>query len=211
MNKRNATVFVVDDDESLRRSLDWLIGSIGLKVRTFPSARAFLKAYRPDSPGCLVLDVRMPEMNGLELMEQLCQSRISVPIIFLSAHGDVPMVVRAMQSGAVDFLQKPFNSQQFLDRVNTALKRDLEAREKRDSRRQLAQGLAMLTPREREILELVLCGESSKCIASALDISPKTVEAHRAHITKKLNVRSFNEIMGKIFGKMISDALHAIQ
>jgi FixJ family two-component response regulator len=121
------------------------------------------------------------------------------------------MVVRAMQSGAVDFLQKPFNSQQFLDRVNTALKRDVEAREKRDSRRQLAQGLAMLTPREREILELVLCGESSKCIASALEISPKTVEAHRAHITKKLNVRSFNEIMGKIFGKMISDALHAIQ
>ena len=133
MNKRNATVFVVDDDESLRRSLDWLIGSIGLKVRTFPSARAFLKAYRPDSPGCLVLDVRMPEMNGLELMEQLCQSRISIPIIFLSAHGDVPMVVRAMQSGAVDFLQKPFNSQQFLDRINTALKRDVEAREKRDS------------------------------------------------------------------------------
>ena len=106
-------------------------------------------------------------------MEQLCQSRISIPIIFLSAHGDVPMVVRAMQSGAVDFLQKPFNSQQFLDRVNTALKRDVEAREKRDSRRQLAQGLAMLTPREREILELVLCGESSKCIASALKIAPR--------------------------------------
>lgn len=116
MNKRNATAFVVDDEESVRWSLDWLIGSVGLKVRTFSSARAFLKAYRPDSPGCLVLDVRMPEMSGLELMEQLCQSRISISIIFLSAHGDVPMVVRAMQSGAIDFLQKPFNSQQFLDR-----------------------------------------------------------------------------------------------
>jgi len=211
MNKRNATVFVVDDDESLRRSLDWLIGSIGLKVRTFPSARAFLKAYRPDSPGCLVLDVRMPEMSGLELMEQLCQSRISIPIIFLSAHGDVPMVVRAMQSGAVDFLQKPFNSQQFLDRVNAAIEHDLKAREKRHSAQQLAQGLVTLTPREREILELALSGESSKRIASALKISHKTVEVHRAHIMKKLNVRSFNEIVGKIFGKLIGDALHAIQ
>lgn len=211
MNNPQATVFVIDDEESIRRSLDWLISSIGVKVRTFQSARAFLKAYSPESPGCLVLDVRMPEMSGLELMERLHESDISIPIIFLSAHGDVPMVVRAMQSGAVDFLQKPFNSQQFLDRVNAAIKYDGQEREKRDRARRLAQGLAMLTPREREILKLALSGESSKCIASALKISHKTVEAHRAHIMKKLNVRSFNEIVGKVFGKLIGDVLHVIQ
>lgn len=211
MNNPQATVFVIDDEESIRRSLDWLISSIGVKVRTFQSARAFLKAYSPESPGCLVLDVRMPEMSGLELMERLRESDISIPIIFLSAHGDVPMVVRAMQSGAVDFLQKPFNSQQFLDRINAAIKYDGEEREKRDRARRLAQGLAMLTPREREILKLALSGESSKCIASALKISHKTVEAHRAHIMKKLNVRSFNEIVGKVFGKLIGDVLHVIQ
>lgn len=211
MNNPQATVFVIDDEESIRRSLDWLISSIGVKVRTFQSARAFLKAYSPESPGCLVLDVRMPEMSGLELMERLHESDISIPIIFLSAHGDVPMVVRAMQSGAVDFLQKPFNSQQFLDRINAAIKYDGEEREKRDRARRLAHGLAMLTPREREILKLALSGESSKCIASALKISHKTVEAHRAHIMKKLNVRSFNEIVGKVFGKLIGDVLHVIQ
>lgn len=211
MINRQATVFIVDDEESVRRSLDWLVSSIGMKVQTFQSARAFLKAYTPESHGCLVLDVRMPEMSGLELMERLRERRASIPIIFLSAHGDVPMVVRAMQFGAVDFLQKPFNSQQFLDRVNAAIEHDLEARERRHSTQQLAQGLMMLTPREREILELALSGESSKRIANALKISHKTVEVHRAHIMKKLNVRSFNEIVGKIFGKLIGDALHAIQ
>ena len=211
MTNRQATVFIVDDEESVRRSLDWLVSSVGIKVQTFQSARAFLKAYTPESPGCLVLDVRMPEMSGLDLMERLRERRASIPIIFLSAHGDVPMVVRAMQFGAVDFLQKPFNSQQFLDRVNAAIEHDLEAREKRHSAQQLARGLVMLTPREREILELALSGESSKRIASALKISHKTVEVHRAHIMKKLNVRSFNEIVGKIFGKLIGDALHAIK
>ena len=158
MINRQATVFIVDDEELVRRSLDWLVSSIGMKVQTFQSARAFLKAYTPESHGCLVLDVRMPEMSGLELMERLRERRASIPIIFLSAHGDVPMVVRAMQFGAVDFLQKPFNSQQFLDRVNAAIEHDLEARERRHSTQQLAQGLMMLTPREREILELALSG-----------------------------------------------------
>jgi two-component system, LuxR family, response regulator FixJ len=176
----SATVFVVDDEERMRHSLHWLINSVNLRVATFPSARAFLTAYQPDMPGCLVLDVRMPEMSGLELMEQLHARGVALPIIFLSAHGDVPMAVRAIKSGAIDFLQKPFNSQEFLDRINLALKLDASTRAKRVSGDRLRQGVAALSAREREILELALSGQSSKSIGKKLGISYKTVEVHRA-------------------------------
>jgi FixJ family two-component response regulator len=211
MNDAIATVFVVDDDERMRRSLRWLINSVNLRVATFASARAFLAAYRPSMSGCLILDVRMPEMSGLELMEQLRQRGVALPIIFLSAHGDVPMAVRAMKSGAIDFLQKPFNSQEFLDRINLALKLDAAARAKLASSDRLLQGVAKLSVREREILELALSGDSSKSIGQRLGISHKTVEVHRAHIMKKLHVRSFNEVVGKLLGDRVLNALTSVQ
>jgi FixJ family two-component response regulator len=194
----NTTVFVVDDEEAVRQSLKWLVGSIKLKVATFPSAEAFLRSYRPETPGCIVLDVRMPEMSGIELMDRLHEQGISIPIIFLSAHGDVPMAVRAMKAGAIDFLQKPFNSQEFLDRVNVALKIDAEARERRRTGERLVKNLSALTLREREILRLALSGEGSKRIAKRLNISLRTVEVHRAHIVKKLGVRSIGELFAAI-------------
>jgi two-component system response regulator TtrR len=203
----SATVFVVDDEERMRHSLHWLINSVNLRVA---SARAFLTAYQPDMPGCLVLDVRMPEMSGLELMEQLHARGVALPIIFLSAHGDVPMAVRAIKSGAIDFLQKPFNSQEFLDRINLALKLDASMRAKRASGDRLRQGVAALSAREREILELALSGEISKSIGKKLGISYKTVEVHRAHIMKKLDVRSFNEAIGKLLGDKLLNVLQSV-
>jgi FixJ family two-component response regulator len=194
----NTTVFVVDDEEAVRQSLKWLVGSVKLKVATFPSAEAFLRSYRPETPGCMVLDVRMPEMSGIELMDRLHEQGVSIPIIFLSAHGDVPMAVRAMKAGAVDFLQKPFNSQEFLDRVNVALKIDAETRERRRTGERLVKNLSALTLREREILRLALSGEGSKRIAKRLNISLRTVEVHRAHIVKKLGVRSIGELFAAI-------------
>jgi two-component system response regulator TtrR len=194
----NTTVFVVDDEEAVRQSLKWLVGSVKLKVATFPSAEAFLRSYRPETPGCVVLDVRMPEMSGIELMDRLHERGVSIPIIFLSAHGDVPMAVRAMKAGAIDFLQKPFNSQEFLDRVNVALKIDAEARERRRTGDRLVKNLSALTLREREILRLALSGEGSKRIAKRLNISLRTVEVHRAHIVKKLGVRSIGELFAAI-------------
>jgi len=203
----SATVFVVDDEKRMRQSLRWLINSVNLRVATFPSARAFLTAYRPSMSGCLILDVRMPEMSGLELMEQLRERGVALPIIFLSAHGDVPMAVRAIKSGAIDFLQKPFNSQEFLDRINLALKLDENSRASRASSDRLLQGVATLSARELEVLEIALSGSSSKSIGRKLSISHKTVEVHRAHILKKLNVRSFNEVIGKLLGDKLLNAL----
>jgi FixJ family two-component response regulator len=205
----SATVFVVDDEEQMRHSLRWLINSVNLRAATFPSARAFLTAYRPNMPGCLILDVRMPEMSGLELMDQLRERGVALPIIFLSAHGDVPMAVRAIKSGAIDFLQKPFNSQEFLDRINLALKLDASSRASRAGGDRLRQGVATLSAREREILALALSGDSSKSIGKKLGISYKTVEVHRAHIMKKLDVRSFNEAIGKLLGDKLLNALHS--
>jgi FixJ family two-component response regulator len=209
MINKTATVFVVDDEERMCQSLRWLITSVNLHVATFDSARAFLTAYRPSMPGCLVLDIRMPEMSGLELMEELQERGIALPIIFLSAHGDVPMAVRAIKSGALDFLQKPFNSQEFLDRINQALKIDACMRANQTNNDRLLQGVTTLSSREREILELVVLGESSKSIGQKLGISHKTVEVHRAHIMRKLEVRSFNEVIGKLLGDKIVSALQS--
>lgn len=194
----NTTVFIVDDEDSIRRSLKWLIGSVKLKVATFASAEAFLRSYRPDTPGCLVLDVRMPEMSGFELLDRLRERGIQIPVIFLSAHGDVPMAVRAMKAGAVDFLQKPFNSQELLERVSAVLKKDADTRRRRGVGRKFANNFSVLTHREREILRLAVSGEGNKNIAKRLDISLRTVEVHRAHIVKKLGVRSIGELLGAL-------------
>lgn len=193
-----ATVFVVDDEAAVRDSLRWLLESIKLRVETFDSAESFLSSYRPERPGCLVLDVRMPGLSGPELMEHLDRAAIVVPIIFLSAHGDVPLAVRAMKGGAFDFLQKPPNHQQLLERVREALERD--ARDRRERRRNddLTHLLARLTVRERQILDRVVRGLSNKLIARELNLSHKTVEAHRSRLMHKMEVSSFAELLQRV-------------
>lgn len=189
------TVFVVDDESSVRTSLRWLLESIRLRVETFDSAEDFLAKVRTDRPGCLVLDVRMPGMSGPELMDRLKELNISMPIIFLSAHGDVPLAVRTMKGGALDFLQKPYNNQQFLERVRHALELDASSRSQRQQHGDTATRIDSLSGREREILDLVIDGQSNKVIGRALGISYKTVEAHRARLMRKMGVSSFAELM----------------
>lgn len=189
------TVFVVDDDEAVRRSLRWLIESVGLKVETFASAKEFLANYRPGRPGCLVLDVRMPEMSGLDLQEKLLSANIRIPIIFLTGHGDVPMAVRAMKSGATDFIGKPFNDQLLLDRIQRAIKQDVEWRGEQSQRAEIELRWAKLTPREREVMEMVVAGKSNKAIAAQLGVSSKTIEAHRAKFMEKMQADSLPDLM----------------
>ena len=189
------TVFIVDDDQAVARSLAWLIGSVQLKVEIFASAQAFLDGYDGAKSGCLVLDVRMPGLSGLELQERLAAQRIRVPIIFITGHGDVQMAVRAVQAGAFDFVEKPFNDQDLLDRIQRAIVLDAELREKEAQRAQLRTLFASLTPREREVLDLVVEGMSNKAIANSLGLSAKTVEVHRAKVMDKMHARSVSDLV----------------
>lgn len=195
MAEPESTVFVVDDENSVRESIRWLLESIRLKVETFDSAESFLRSYSPDRGGCVVLDVRMPGMSGPELMDRLSAMGSSLPIIFLSAHGDVPMAVRAMKGGAVDFLQKPYNNQTFLERIRQALQQDAQRRVRRQQRDDVDARLSALTERERQVLNGVIAGRSNKEIARELDISFKTVEAHRSRLMQKMEAKSFAELM----------------
>jgi len=189
------TVFVVDDDDAVRGSLRWLIESVGLRVETYGSAREFLAAYDPVRPGCLVLDVRMPGMSGLDLQDRLALLQYAPPTIIISGHGDVPMAVRAMKGGAVDFVQKPFNDQVLLDCIQRALERD--DRERRDQVRRASVGtlLARLTPREREVMDRMIAGMPSRAIAADLGIRPRTVESHRASVMEKMRAESISELV----------------
>jgi two-component system, LuxR family, response regulator FixJ len=189
------TVFIVDDDQAVARSLRWLIETVRLGVETFASAQAFLDDYDLSKPGCLVLDVRMPGISGLELQERLAARRINVPIIFITGHGDVQMAVRALQAGAFDFVEKPFNDQDLLDRIQKALAFDAERRGKEAQRAQLQALFASLTPREREVLALVVEGMSNKAIANTLGLSAKTVEVHRAKVMEKMHARSISDLV----------------
>lgn len=184
--EKDATVFVVDDEAVVRESLHWLIESIGLRVETFASATEFLDAYDPTVPGCLVLDVRMPGISGLELQEMLKERGHAIPIIIVTGYADVPMAVRAMKNGAMEFLRKPYSDQQMLDVVQQALQNDAEARAKNARIAELREMFGSLTPREGEVLDLVVVGKASRGIAEELEISQKTVETHRTHIMKKL-------------------------
>ncbi len=195
------TVYVVDDEESVRNSLRWLLESIRLRVETFDSAESFLSHVKPDSCGCLVLDVRMPGMSGPELMDELNRGALHLPILFLSAHGDVPLAVRAMKGGAVDFLQKPYNNQQFLERVHQAMQQDQRARGERRRAADLSTRMDTLTAREREILDQVVTGRSNKEIGRSLGISYKTVEAHRGRLMHKMEAGSFAELLQMILGR----------
>ena len=192
------TVFIVDDESTLRDSLRFLLESIRLRIETFDSAEAFLSSYTPDRAGCLVLDVRMPGLSGPELMDQLNHIGAKIPIIFLSAHGDVPLTVRAMKGGAFDFLQKPYNNQEFLDRVRQALALDLSNRGQRKLVDDYADKLATLSVREREIMDRVVDGQSNKLIARDLGISYKTVEAHRSRLMRKMGAASLAELLQQV-------------
>jgi FixJ family two-component response regulator len=188
-------VFVVDDDLSVRRSTERLVRAAGLKVLSFASAREFLKQPPPDGPACLVLDVRMQGLNGMELQRELNQSGIHIPIIFITGHGDIPMSVRAMKAGAVEFLTKPFRSRGLLDAVRAALERDRSAQKERSETGDLRQRYEQLTPREREVMALVAAGLLNKQAAGQLATTERTVKFHRAHIMQKMRAESLADLV----------------
>lgn len=189
------TVFVVDDDEDVRNALQWLIESVDLTVATYPSAEAFLTAYAPGEPGCLVLDVRMPGMGGLGLLEHMRAAGMELPTIILTGHGDVPIAVRAMKSGAIDFIEKPFTDQDLLDQIQRALSEDAKRRRQRLKRAQVLSRAETLTPREREVLRRVVQGQANKVISAELGISERTVETHRKKIMDKMQARSLADLI----------------
>lgn len=189
------TVFVIDDDEAMRDSIHWLLDSGGIHSEMYASAADYLQARSEAQQGCILLDVRMPDMSGMELLQELKHREIDLPVIMITGHGDVPMAVRAMKDGAFDFVQKPFNAQELLDKVHAALSLDQEHRRVSLHVDQLRHLYSNLTEREREVAELIVSGQSSKNIAVQLGISPKTVDIHRANIMKKLNAKTIAEIV----------------
>ena len=195
MKEKPATVFVVDDDDAVRTSLRLLLKSVGLPVETFASAQEFLDAFDSDRAGCLVLDIRMPGMSGLELQQRLNEIHAIVPIVFITGHGDVPMAVEAMQHGAVDFIQKPFRDQDLIDRINQALEKDRDNRAGLKERDAIRRRMQQLTPREREVLDLVTQGKANKVIAGDLNVSQRTVEIHRARVMEKMGASSLAHLV----------------
>jgi two-component system, LuxR family, response regulator FixJ len=195
MNVDDPLVYIVDDDEAVRDSLMILLKSIGLACESFPSAVDFLAGYAPERHSCLVTDIRMPGLSGLELQEKLNEQHIEIPIIFITGHGDVPMAVNAMKSGAMDFVQKPFRDQDLIDRINKALQQDRERRLSRRHAQVIHKRLATLTPRETEVMERVVKGQANKVIALDLGVSQRTVELHRARVMRKLGMRSLAELV----------------
>jgi FixJ family two-component response regulator len=189
------TVYIVDDDPDMRDSLRWLMKTVGLRVEVYPTAPSFLEAFRPGSPGCLVFDVRMPGMSGLDLFEKLVARGEIMSVIFITAYADVPMAIRAMKSGAIEFVEKPFNRQDLLDRVQRAIKDDTERRHRFADRDALRRRLAKLTAKEREVLELIKEGQPNKAISAVLSITPRAVEMRRASLMKKLEVRTLAELI----------------
>lgn len=188
--KRKPVVYIVDDDDGMRRALTVLITTVGYQPVAFAKPSEFLAKYDPAQPSCLVLDVRMPEMSGLELQQHLNKAGSMLPVILVSGHGDIPMAVQAMKDGAFDFLQKPFRDQELIDRINGALKLDAENRESIDRLADLKGREESLTPREREVLALVVDGKANKVIAIDLGLSERTVEIHRANVMEKMGARS---------------------
>jgi FixJ family two-component response regulator len=195
MTESEAIVFVVDDDLSVRRSTERLIRSIGLDVRTFASAEEFLEHPRAAVPSCLLLDVRMPGLNGMDLQRELARSGVDIPIIFITGHGDIPMSVRAMKAGAVEFLTKPFRGRNLLDAVRAAIVRDRSASRNRSEVEELRQRFKELTPREGEVLPLVAAGLLNKEVAGKLATTERTIKFHRAHIMKKMRATSLADLV----------------
>jgi RNA polymerase sigma factor (sigma-70 family) len=191
----NATVFVIDDDAAMRDSLKDLIRSVGLRVELFASAQDFLRSEHPDVPGCIVLDVRMPGLSGLDLQRRLADAGLAIPIVFISGHGDIPMTVRALKAGAVEFLTKPFRDQELLDAIQQALDRDCQAREERAASEALRRRFVSLTPREREVMARVVAGLLNKQIAAELGTSENTVKTHRHQVMEKMGANSLPELV----------------
>ena len=190
-------VHVVDDDKAFRQTLSTLIRSVGLEVSACDSASAFLEAYDPRRPGCLLLDIRMPGISGLELLEQLAARSEDIPIIIVTGHGDVPMAVHAMKVGAVDFIEKPFSNQHLLDRIHWAIGRSIRYKAVRAAEAENTERMERLTEREHQILSLIIDGGTNKSMAYRLSISEKTVEYHRAKIMRKMNAKSLAELVKK--------------
>jgi len=197
VNEQQPTVFIVDDEYAVRDALGLLIESAGLSAEGFDSACAFLKAYDPDRSGCLLLDVRMNPMSGLDLQEALQKKNIAIPIIFISGHGDVAISARAFRGGAVDFIEKPFDDQTLLSRVEEALEKDAQLREKRAVKKEILRHYERLTPREKEVMKLVIGSRSNKQIAKTLGISHRTVDAHRARVMEKMDAESLADLIAK--------------
>jgi two-component system, LuxR family, response regulator FixJ len=204
MKEKPPVVFVVDDDNGVRSSIRMLLKSIGINATLMASAQEFLAAFDAAQPGCLVLDIRMPAMSGMELQQQLNLLGATIPVIFITGHGDVPMAVEAMQHGAFDFLQKPFRDQDLIDRVQKALARDREMRAKLGKHEQIRQCMDSLTPREKEVLQLLTQGKQNKVMAGELGLSQRTVEIHRAHVMEKMGASSVAQLV-----RMVIDAREA--
>lgn len=188
--RKKPTVYIVDDDDGMRRALSVLMSTVGYNAVSFERPTEFLQKLDPNQPGCLVLDVRMPELSGLEVQQQLNRSGSMLPVILITGHGDIPMAVQAMKDGAFDFLQKPFRDQDLLDRINGALRQDAENRETVERHADLKRRSESLTPREREVMGLVVDGRANKVIAIDLGLSERTVEIHRANVMEKMQARS---------------------
>ncbi len=189
------TVFIVDDDEAVRGGLEMLVKSVGLSVKTFEHGQAFLDQYEPADTGCLVLDIRMPIMGGLELQQELRNRNSSLPIIFITGHGDIPMAVKAVIEGAVDFISKPFRDQELLDCIQRAI-RGLDMIQDRNLvRSTITTNLAKLSPREKEVMDMVIEGKANKVIAMDLNLSERTVEVHRSHVMEKMQTRSLAKLV----------------
>jgi FixJ family two-component response regulator len=195
MPEAPAVVFVIDDDPSMRGALEDLVVSVGLQVRPFASPQDFLQSKLPDAPGCLVLDVRLPGMSGLTFQKELARLGVTLPVIFITGHGDIPMSVRAMKAGAVEFLTKPFHDQELLDAIHTAIERDRERRREAVLVAELRERHATLTERERQIMTLVVVGRANKQIAAELTLSEMTVKVHRGQVMRKMQAGSLPELV----------------
>lgn len=194
-DKPTPTVYVIEDDEAVRDSLRLMLESLGQKVETYARADDFLKAYHEDMAGCIVLDIRMPGMNGMELQRKLNAMNSILPIIFVTGHGDVPMAVEAMQQGAVDFIQKPYREQELLDKIQQAIAVDSENRDELKEVQKIRERFEHLTPREQEVMTMMVEGKANKVIAIELDISQRTVEIHRARVMEKMGAKSLAQLV----------------